>query len=68
MKPRKLKTNIPGSPEEWLEYTDHRDRWTSEMQTVIDGLIKKTFSSACEEKRLCKCKVVHLTSTSKKRA
>ncbi len=69
IKPRKLKTTIPASPEEWLEYTDHRERWTPEMQKVLDKLIKKTFPVTHEEKlKATKGKVVPITSTSKKHA
>jgi hypothetical protein len=67
MKSRKLKTNIPRSPEERLEYTDHRDRWTPQMQVALDKLIKKTFSVKPNEKpKPPKSKVIPITSTSKK--
>lgn len=67
MKPRKLKTHIPKSPEEWLEYNDHRERWTPQMQKALDKLIKDTFSATFEDtKPAKKAKVIQITSTLKK--
>lgn len=39
----KLKNHIPLSPQEWLEYQDHRDRWTKASQEISDFLINKAF-------------------------
>ncbi len=68
IKPRKLKTNIPRSPQEWLEYTDHRERWTPEMQKAIDKLIKKTFPVTTEYRKRISSKPKRITSISKKHA
>ncbi|MDP3111581.1 MAG: hypothetical protein Q8M71_05725 [Thermodesulfovibrionales bacterium] len=50
MKHRKLKTNIPRSAKEWLEYQEHRERWTPEMQTILDKHIKDTFPLTPDDK------------------
>ena len=43
IEPVKLKTNIPATPKEWLEYQKHRDRWTQDSQEIIDQRIKDAF-------------------------
>lgn len=43
MKTRKLKAHIPETPSEWLEYVDHRERWTPEMQVILDQHMRDTF-------------------------
>ncbi len=50
MKPRKLKTELPSTVEEWLEYQEHRDRWTPEARAIIDEHIRKTFPVVPEER------------------
>ncbi len=67
MKPRKLKTNVPSSSKEWLEYQEHRERWTPEMQRVLDKHIRKTFPVTLEDARTAKqIKAHHPTSHSKR--
>jgi hypothetical protein len=54
MKQGKLKDNVPQSPDEWLEYQEHRERWTPEMQKVLDKFIKDTFPVAPEDEESSK--------------
>jgi hypothetical protein len=50
MKQGKLKNNVSQSPEEWLEYQDHRERWSAEMQKILDKRIKDAFPVSPEDK------------------
>jgi len=54
MKQGKLKDNVPQSPEEWLEYQEHRERWTPEMRKVLDKFIKDAFPVSPEDKESSK--------------
>jgi hypothetical protein len=63
MKPKKLKNNIPSSAKEWLEYQEHRDRWTPEMQRVLDKHIRKTFPVTLEDAREVKQIKTHLATS-----
>jgi hypothetical protein len=67
MKHRKLKDSIPRSAKEWLEYQEHRERWTPEMQAILDQYIKKTFPLTPEDReRIRKLKEELITSHWKK--
>lgn len=66
MKPRKLKTEIAKSLKEWLEYPEHRERWTPQARTVIDKHIKKTFPVSPADRKRAKIISDYITSHSKK--
>jgi hypothetical protein len=50
MKHGTLKNHIPKSVKEWLEYQEHRERWTPEMQAILDEHIRKTFPLTPEDR------------------
>ena len=63
MKPRKLKTKLPATTEEWLEYQEHRERWTPEAQAIADKHIRKTFPVTPEDRRATKKIREHLLTS-----
>ena len=67
MKPRKLKTTLPCTPEEWLEYQEHRERWTPAAQEIADKQLKKAFPLTDEDTRIVKNIRKHLLTSSRKK-
>jgi hypothetical protein len=67
MKPRKLKTALPCTPDEWLEYQEHRERWTPEAQAKADKFLKETFPLTDEDAEVVKNIRKHLATSHQKK-
>jgi len=63
MKPRKLKTKLPGTAEEWLEYQEHREYWTPEARAIADKHLKNTSPVTAEDRQITKKIREHLLTS-----
>ena len=54
MKHQNFKEHLPASAEEWLEYQEHRERWSSKAQEIADKHLKKKFPISGEDREITK--------------